>query len=663
MALSINDSLQAIGLEVSDLVGLTEDEIKEKLQPYFTESSDVESLEADLLEVIETIEEELAELEAGLRADYDDAEDAGNSSEMYSIEYDLEKLSELEDVLRNLDNIVEDLAYDEMAHKEFITQESDGDLYFSYDSTDLDAIRDGDEVTLTATGAGGTGSSVFADSTDETEVEGDDVNGDGFVTFDDYKESIQGEYYEQEIFIDLNSGDQIELVSFDESSFTAEFQVTTSDGKTFTITTSGKANLQFTFGGDNITQSQVAEWPEALQKICYESGDSENFFIKLYEQTVSEDEMLGYVETYDDVVSEDSFNNVWSMYSSYNTSNTDKGSIKNSSTAYTYYEEAMNDIYAWINDTSSSKDSISEVWADILQGWSSAGLNDNDYSTLISMMVLAVGMNGNQNMFQTIFGSVVATLEGYMINSESDNAEDSLNTLEKMAITFMESQMGVEGAGQYGGSNIWSYAYAQESTDSEGETTYIAGEFTDHESNTEALDLLTSFYGYSSWATSTGYEQSAKTNEENIQEVEAEEAEAEENQESAYIDAGLSYLKSVAPQNDINVTENELVEFISLLSGKIQNGKSPYQALQELLEDGKGVNWEGEDCDDLATSLVSMLYKMINSGDSEYEEFADWFLSSSGVKSYLMSVMERKGGSWNKINDDEEIYWEFLVNY
>src|SRR5688572_10910561 len=104
MTIIYNGDLNIGNLQVQDLVGLSEDEIKERIAaelPHLTATQVDEQME-ELNVRLSEIEDELKELQDGYEEDLDNAQDDDNVSSIARYE---SKLEEVEEALESLDTI------------------------------------------------------------------------------------------------------------------------------------------------------------------------------------------------------------------------------------------------------------------------------------------------------------------------------------------------------------------------------------------------------------------------------------------------------------------------------------------------------------------------------------------------------------------------------
>lgn len=651
MSISFDGALEVINLDVEDLVGLSEEQIKGKFEEKLPDlsSSELETFMEELRERLSEIEDELEALQDGYADDLDDAEDDDRASSVARYEAKLEEVNEALELLDDIDDIAEEVIEHETLLNPAPTSE---DYYFSYDTNDLNQTDSGDEFNITLTGTRGTTGLDWDDEEDEEELT--DVNGDGFITYAD-KEAQAADsttsFEGQDFFFAVNPGDTVELVSSNGN--VATFQITTSEGKTLTVNIEGDVNIYFE-GTNYVDMDAISSWPEELQERCFDNSDTMSFYDRLNEDEMSLEDRLAYIDGYEDVMNQETLNKIWAdQYADANAHNIDNGTIKSASQATEYYQDAITKLYEWIDDTSSSKESISTVWAEIFADWQEAGLNDFDFSTLIMNIVMGVSISGDSNTFNAFFAPVITTLEGYFKSSSTDN--NTISTLEKMVITLLETQCkdpstGSSVTGLYGGPDIWTYAYAHEEGTGD-EVEMVDGVFTDNDENVEVIDLYNDFVFSTGWMTNTGSEQSALENEEET--VEANQAANDPNATTELSDEETISLKDELQGIYSSITSNkywygtwlgkeEWDEAVGKLMNKLFDGdgnlvSNPKTAFKQVMDEMCKRKDNGKYKKDWADNLASGLLVAI---DTECPELSKLIFKNDkyGIVQFLYNI-------------------------
>lgn len=563
MSISFDGDLQLVNLDVQDLVGLSEEQIEDKISEAMPElsSSEVQTFMEELRTRLAEIEDELKDLQDGYEDDLDDSETTEGQTR-----YEL-KLEEVQEALDTIDDI-DEAAEAALERETFLNQETDQDIYFAYDTGDLDQLEDGDVINRTALAGGQTG--IFEDDSEE-DAEAVDTNSDGFITYDEQiaVQDTSTAFTGQDIFCQINSGDKITGLSYSGNTLSCTLQ--TADGKTATLNFIGDAPIYFQ-GSDYMDPELIRSLPEDVQKRLFDNDDTMSMYDRLNDTEISDEDRLGYIDGYDDVVSSTTLDAVWaSTYSEMNAHNTDNGTIKSAATALPYYQDAVNQLYGWIDDSSPTKDSISTVWAGIIQSWTTAGLSNFDISTLICNIVMGVALKADQHAFQVMFAPVITTLEGYFESSAT--GDEKKNTLEKMVITLLETQCGVTGL--YGGADIWNYAFAHD----DGTGTIVEGKFTDDAENEAMLEVYTNFLAQTGWAVQSGSETTATENTDTQLESEVEEVAPDGKSSNATVNVSESlyskFLNNSAEYakrfDSIDITEKNFEEALDGLAKQLRD--------------------------------------------------------------------------------------------
>lgn len=490
MSISFDGDLQIINLDVQDLVGLTDDQIEEKITDALPDlsSSELQTFMEDLRTRLAEIEDELQDLQDGYENDLDESETTEGQSRY---ETKLEQVQEALDALDQIDAEAEDA----LERETFLNTESDQDISFTYGTSDLNQLNDGDVVNLTA--LAGSQSGIFDDETEE-EVEATDTNGDGFITYDEVMAASvpdsTDQFAGQDVFLQVNSGDQITNVT--SSGSTVTFTLVTSDGKTATINVNGDVNI-YLQGSNYMDTDILSGVSEDILKRLYDNDDTMNMYDRLNDTEISEEERLSYIEHYDDINNESNFNSIVSTYGL--------------SADFSQYSAALEKLFAWVDDSSSTKDSITTVWNEIY--------NDNGgtlSADLITALALGVALHGPQTYLQNLFGSVIGKLET-SLGYDATATEDTMSANAKMTIALLETQCGL--AGQLGGpSGFWSTAFGSSMLAADGTTTeYTKGKFTNHDTNITALNTYQQVTSSLSWFSDDGQATTALVNETALQ--------------------------------------------------------------------------------------------------------------------------------------------------
>jgi len=517
---SVSSYSSVLGIDVEDLTNYSSEELEALVEQKLEGMSPSES--ADFLEALhaeaEVKRNDFDELLDGTEDVLDDAEDADDAESAAKAEGLMEDLNA---VITTLDNL-EEAADDALQYYEFTNVSTSEDYNVTYDSSELDTIKDGDTIHVEATG--GSDSGIFsngttddsgeviagtqqvdtnADGTLDTVVDANqdgvadaDFNGDGFINADDLQvglESTNPAETGQNIFIDINAGDTIAWPpAYNAETDTVSLVVTTADGKTFTIEVAGDANLIFTgsnyiagLSGNDFSYLDSAD-PELLKR-CYDgTGDSTSFYDHIHPDEVTSDERRTAIPGYNESIAGISATlSTVEGYLATSTADKDSLALALPADAEAALTEMLNALYDTdlIAGTSTDTLSVEDSWAAIMAVL--AAYPPEQQAALMSAFVMNLAANDPTN-FKNLLASKITSIEAIVGYADYDASEDTnIGSFEKFVITLMEMQSG--GVGTYGGTAMMTNGLAYSLADG------TEGAWKNQPENTQALGWYNSF--------------------------------------------------------------------------------------------------------------------------------------------------------------------------
>lgn len=590
MSISFDGALEIIDLDVEDLIGLSEAEIQTELTEKMPEvsASDLTTFMEDLRARLDEIEVELQELEDGYEEDLDNSETVDGQTR-----YEL-KLEEVAEALDAID-LIDDAAQEVIDHELLLNIEKSDDIYWEYDTNDLNGLNDGDVVNMTALAGAQTGLGLTEDEEDAPEPV--DANGDGIITYDETLPSVESitdeSFTAQEIYLTVNAGDTLSLISHSGTATT--FQIVTLDGKTITLNVKGDSNIYFA-GTDYLDTALLDSWPEDLLKRCHDNDEPLSLYDSLHEDEVTMEERLSVIAGYDDIVSQDNFNAIQATYGL--------------TASYDAYAAAMENLFTWIDDPSEDKGFLEEVWNGIYLD--NGGTLPAD---LITAMVLGVARHGDQTLFSALFAPAIGRLETSLGYDQATAKEtDAMTANAKMTAMLLELHSGA--AGPLGGADLfWDSTFAIEDPTLAG--AYVPGQWINHATNAQAIELYREEIYNVGWILESGSESAAQMREEAAQHVEENPEELPEeitvnlqDELQGLAGSGTKYAYGG------NMSDEEWDEAVEKLINKLFDGNgdlvNPLTAFKEVMDEMCERKENGEYKKDWADNLASSLLHAIH---------------------------------------------------
>lgn len=403
--------------------------------------SDIEKLKEELTAQFEELREYYNELEEELDGEKDEWKDLNDDVRVEIIEEELDELDAIDEFVRKE---LED-QFDE-SFNEFL------DLNFVYDATEYPEVAV-TMSTLMETHGGDTGQVEFDYTFEgtgtseayfgEQEEALTDLDGDGLITYKDeeYRTAQEASsMYEgvQNVFLNLGS---YTLMRLDSRGIEDGYRVLYIEARDPATGNIVKGTIRVGEGtniyldansNDNIPESVLRGLDQDDQKYIYIRDDLKSVYENL--NPLSQDEKLSYIENFEDVISESTFDQVFNSFAS--------GS--NRSEVEKYTREVLKKLYGTMTDPDGLR--VTEVWSEIIHS-DLSGLSDLLISDILACVIMSVAVRGGQAYFEHLFGSTVPSLIESAFLSD-----DKLSETEKMLSMFLELHS--TGAGQYAGANF-----------------------------------------------------------------------------------------------------------------------------------------------------------------------------------------------------------------
>jgi hypothetical protein len=613
MIISLDTQLDSIDIDLDDLDRLDADEIEAAILAAFPEGLDVDTLKTlkeKILDELDELKDEWKDVLQGERSALADAESSTDKAHgelnIEEIEEALAFLSPFEDSLdAAAGEIVADLDHDKLLNQE--TADS-----LSWTSAGLE---EGDAVTIKCTGiAVGTGS-IWDDGIQRDELT--DMIEDGVITYADYEATVRAGHEDVDTMQSLTlgtAGETYSLASVDDGTVT--FRVTNAEGKSFLLTIEGSPVIYFSPGV--VTLTQIETWPESLTNRCYEVGDTMSFGNHLYADSLSPEEKLAYMDTYEEVMSDANFDAVCKTLRDINfdyEAITHDGSMTTDEVKLVY-QESLKILYTSVNDPSSYS-SMSAAWADVFQLWDFMGLNANDKRMVTEVMVLGVFQKGGEYFFKAFFQPVATILQN-VIFAAGEAAGTNSNELDKMIQILLGTHAG-------GTSTLWETNFA---TYDEATERYQSGYWSNHEENIEALELYQSLCANSGWALANATATTAVANEKAMIEQDVADADPDnENPTVAFDSAHETWFYNNAEKYSERVlagvagsgtTIEENVALVKSLATELKDlGNIDAATIREAILKFIGGNCNQEGLADQADDFASIFMVMLHDYNSE----------------------------------------------
>jgi hypothetical protein len=500
MTLNFNSELKSFGIDIRDLIGLDQDQIKDTLIEKMPDvsSDEIDDMMEEFREAIDEMSEELKDLNLGLRDDLREASSRGKSFEESHLESEMDDISEL---LSQLSHI-KTSGLKAFEHELDLHVSTDGPYNIQYGDSD-ESFRAGETLTIEATGEPATTNQkgIFGASEDKAE----DKTNDGIETFADHNPLLDDEALSdaQVLFFHVNKGDQLTVKEDKGERMVIEIKSKGEEPRYVEII--GQPRVMF-IGDDYMNKSELDKFqPETLERL-YENDEAESFSYKLGLETMSLRDRLGYIPQFNDTISRESFDKFWSQAGGSSLSETGLSEEQ----AYKLFDESMERLFEELDDPDFENNRMAGAWHEILSG-PIASLDLEAQQTIINTVIMSLFENTNEAIFESAMKQISPEIVGVLSQMPdrssdlSDEAREQIKTNNKTSILLIENFSGYSAEGM--NDMFWSNTFGSTGTD--GSTT--VGEWSsakqnestmiETRSNVKALESFQRFISGSDWAT------------------------------------------------------------------------------------------------------------------------------------------------------------------
>lgn len=472
---SIDSYLTSLGLDLEDLLvqydqngdGQIDAEFTDEIYNLILDKYAEQTTDEAKSEFATQLQAELQELEAylsGLIRQTENTKEAyegqNNATKVAEAERYIQDLNEMLDMITAMDSSLNNaIKYDAL-----IYDEADGDYSFSYDTNEWDEFRDGEVITIVATGDSGKGifdnydDGVSTDHLADTDGDGIgdtvidankdgvadfDVDGDGDIDYDDLNVNTANRDPSsgQSFYFNLNSGDTVSLASYDSESQTATFKVTREDGTSFFVTIQGDFNIKFYGDGNYISPEQILEtFPEELAMRCFDGGDMLSWYKHLYQEDVSVADRVDAIPGYQNVTK-----NLESVFSTLNTylSESEEFDYSKTGELSAANQQTVQDIIELLYSTLDSATELTteEAWQQIYQ--MVEGLSEADKAAVLGAVIYAVAAYDSERMTE-FFYAQSENLEKIIqwANYDAKGSGTNITAFDKFITMILEATVG-----------------------------------------------------------------------------------------------------------------------------------------------------------------------------------------------------------------------------
>lgn len=640
-SISSDTYIEALGVDLETITDYTPDQLQDLIEAKIANLNP-----ADQATFQETLRLELEEKGDGLKALENQTEDVLRDS---SREQDYTRMAEAERILSDLADLstvidsLDTAIIDAYQYNAFTNVSTDQDYNFTYNSGALDDIQSGDTVTITATGTSGAGGSLFeslagssndegmvdedGDGVKETKIDADhngvadfDVNADGFIDRADLDaaQTARDPATGQQVFIDINPGDQCSLVGYDEATKTATFKIITTEGEEFFLKVAGDVNLKF-YGTDYFDLNQIKDtWPHELAYRCWDGTDTVSFGQHLFDPEISDADRLNAVGGYQKV--KDNLSATIATVQGYleAADQSEKSTVGSlGGDAQQTLTDMIELLYA-TRDSASGK-TIEDAWKEIYAMLT--GKSEANQAALMGALIYAVAQGDPANM-SAFFATQNEAIQTMIRWSEFD-ASDNTNyhSFDKLILTILNDQVGLGSAYADGFFNM---VYS-----ADGKT---EGRWENHEENVEALGWYEDLV-LAGGTPASSEVQTALKNEAKLAGAAVEKA-ADEDKANA---KGYSNVISFSADDYRTMTDKIDPKDTNLLYSGISetNYKNSIIALMGLIKDGGSVP-------DLSKAIVKALDAMDDSWDGDVAGGFVYYLHKT-APDLLLSLCAQEG--------------------
>lgn len=487
-------------MSVYEAAQLTEDQMRNAVDAVYkktmTELSP-EELENQLNLISQQITNALDDVASYYRVVEGQVRDAERSGDARELRESERLLAEVEEFLQS--NTLSDMNT-EVVIPEFTTKigtiiESAEDETFMYDTTDADIIYGGETIRYTLTNTAPEpvveDDSNMADPLDNGELI--DINGDGIADIQDYyyEEDVLYDLSEQDFFLNLNDGDTVQSLVWDEDTNVLSLEIETVDreitdalgnpiqltAKTFMLELEipDPKGVRLFFYGENYANSSIFnELPEEVANIIFDNDNTDPVGKGMFEEDYTLNEQLQFVDGYEQAIAEIS-GSVSTMRAAFEESEHDFNLPSNA-------ESVLQELFdAAFNNQNMNSLSLYDVQAATDNFYEILDRYSGGEKAALTMTFIHAFHTADPVQFATMFRTETTTLQGF-INYYAD--QDGLNPsfIEKAMHTILELDMGM---GMYGGTTgILHSGLAFATNDG------VEGEWTAHLENQRALEFV-----------------------------------------------------------------------------------------------------------------------------------------------------------------------------
>lgn len=640
-SISSDTYIEALGVDLETITDYTPDQLQDLIEAKIANLNP-----ADQATFQENLRLELEEKGDGLKALENQTEDVLRDS---SREQDYTRMAEAERILSDLADLstvidsLDTAIIDAYQYNAFTNVSTDQDYNFTYNSGALDDVQSGDTVTITATGTSGAGGSLFeslagssndegmvdkdGDGVKETKIDADhdgvadfDVNADGFIDRADLDaaQTSRDPATGQQVFIDINPGDQCSLAGYDEATKTATFKIITTEGEEFFLKVAGDVNLKF-YGTDYFDLNQIKEtWPHELAYRSWDGTDTVSFGQHLFDPEISDADRMNAVGGYQEV--KDGLSTTIATVQGYleAADQSEKSTVgKLSKDAQKTLTDMIELLYA-TRDSASGK-TVEDAWQEIYAMLT--GKSEADQAALMGALIFSIAQNdpGNMTGFFATQNDNLQTIINWAALDASDNT--NMHSFDKLITIILNEQIGT--GSQY------PEGFVATVFSPDGKT---QGKWKDNTENVEALEWYEDLM-LASGVPASAEIQTALKNEAKIAGVEANTKDAEKSAN----DKGYSNVISFSADDYRTMKDKIDPKDTNLIYSGISetNYKNSIIALMGLIKDGGSVP-------DLSKAIVKALDAMDDSWDGDVAGGFVYYLHKT-APDLLLSLCAQEG--------------------
>jgi hypothetical protein len=448
--LKIGDSTYS----VDDLLAKAEDgTLYDYLEPELSKISgeaEASQLLSDVYDSIEDLKTDYEGMIEGVEEDEDDL-DRDLDGDLYEVKKDRyeEEIDDLEELIAELDSTLYVAIQDVVNDYGKFHVRTDADIKF----TPTVDYEDGDVIDVQATGGKAEASTDGYD--------GEDVTGDGLVTYHDYEAFLDSQATarvdgsDQGVFVYLEPEDTVQGMTYSNGVLNMDIY-NSRNGKTVTMQISGimnNVNLYFEYGDESSFPSSVySHLPSDIKNQMFVNEDIYSLDEQDLERTDAE--KLSFIDNYDEI--KEGAAAITAQYAA------------SASEALPHVEEGLEIMFGYLNTEAGDTVSLAECMATFIDTLD--GLSANVKSDVMVSFIMTMVKEAGQNYFQNMLGMTIPTL------IEEVFLEDgALSANEMLACLVIETQTG-DSVGKFGGPEILSLTTGVSSSEA-GSLANVGGVF------------------------------------------------------------------------------------------------------------------------------------------------------------------------------------------